>query len=133
VAAVRWLRILEGYYLATPLFLLADLYLSTPIRVAALGDSPWRWPYYAFAFGCGFVCHFRPSLAPVVGMTESSLNLFLLLLGILLPVWGLPDAFLAGEPLRGPFDQVSVVNFILSGAVFITAFHRSRRALPGGG
>ena len=132
MAVARWIRVLEGYYLATPLFVLVDLYLSAPIRVAALAGSSWRWPYYAFAFACGILCHVRPAVAPAVGLVESSLNLLLLFLGILLPIWGLPDAVLSGAPVRGPFDEVGVVNFLVSGAVFISVFHRSRRALPGG-
>lgn len=120
---------LEWYYLGTPVFVLADVYLSAPIRVAALGGSPWRWPYYGFALGCGVVCRVWPSRAALTGMLESVTNLVLLMLGILVPIWSLPARLEAGDPLVGPFDQVSLLNFLLSGAVFLTAFYRSQSAL----
>lgn len=131
----RWslARVLTWYYLATPLFVLVDVYVSAPIRVAALGDSPWRWAYYAGALGCGVVCRLRPGWAPAVGMVESATNLFLLVLGILLPIWSLPDDLLAGRPLTGPFDEVGILNFLLSGAVFIGAFHRSQASFLAAG
>lgn len=125
-------RLVEGYYLATPLFVLVDVYLSAPIRVAALGDSGLRWPYYAAVFGCGAVCHWKPSWAPGVGMFESSLNLLLLTIAILSPIWGALERIETGAPLQGPFDEVSLLNFVLSGSVFIAAFYGSQRAARGG-
>lgn len=129
--SVSWTlpRALTWYYLGTPLFVVLDVYVSAPIRVAALGDSPWRWAYYVFAFACGFVCRWRPSWASAVGVAESAANLLLLMLAILLPVWSFPERFLAGRPLEGPFDRVGVANFLVSGAVFLIAFHRSQASL----
>ena len=120
---------LVGYYLATPLFALADLGFGLSIRVAGL-DEPWqRGLYYAGAFGCGAVCRLYPRTTPWVGIGESSGNLLLLLLSILLPIWSLPDAVMSGAEVSLPYDAQSLLNTLLSGAVLVVAFHRHREFL----
>lgn len=88
---------MEAYYLATPLFFLADVVMGLSVRVSALGNPGLRYLYYAFALGCGILARTRPRMAPFVGIAESSLNVLLLVLSIMLPVFQLPEQFLAGE------------------------------------
>ena len=121
----RWL---EGYYLATPAFAVADFALRAPVRVAGLEDPAHRALYYVVAFALGLLCRTRPQATPWVGMGESATNLLLLMLGILLPIWSVPDAFAAGAPLVGPFDRVSLVNVLLSGTAFTVSFYRHQHA-----
>lgn len=125
-------RLLETYFLATPLFVLVDVYLSAPVRVAALEGSGLRWPYYGLLLVCGAICHWRPAWAPAVGMTESAANLLLLMLGILLPVWDAGARIEAGAWPAGPFDEVGLANFVVSGSVLLFTFYRSQHALFGG-
>ncbi len=73
-------RLIQAYYLATPLFFLVDVFLSFPIRVSALADPGLRYLYYAFALGCGVATRVRPKVGPYVGLAESSLNILLLVL-----------------------------------------------------
>ena len=124
-------RLVKAYYLATPLFLLADLLLSLPIRVAALADPGVRYLYYAFAFGCGVFTHVRPKTAPYLGILESALNIFLLVLSVMLPIIQLPDRLFAGEPLAAPFSGVRIANVVLSGTVLIASFHVHQATLLG--
>ena len=61
-------------------------------------------------------------------MLESSVNLLLVLLSILLPVWGMTDQVIAGAQVRLPFGAWTFPNAVLSGLVLIFTFHRSRAA-----
>lgn len=122
-------RIITGYYLATPVFAALDLLADAPVRAAGLGGPAWRWGYYVILLVLGLLCRARPAWAPAVGMTESAFNLVLLLLSILLPIWSLPDAVLAGGPTVVPAGPVELVNVALSGSVAILSFKRSERAL----
>ncbi len=76
-------RLIEAYYLATPLFFLVDVFLSFPIRVSALADPGLRYLYYAFALGCGVASRVRPKVGPYVGLAESALNILLLILSVM--------------------------------------------------
>jgi hypothetical protein len=119
----------EAYYLATPLFFLADVVMGLSIRVSALGDPGLRYLYYAFALGCGVVARTKPRAAPFVGIAESSLNVLLLVLSIMLPIFQLPDQFLAGEAVTAPISGLRLANFALSGTILVTSFHLHQAAI----
>lgn len=59
-------RGLLTYYLATPLFLIPDVGLGAPVRIAERGGSEWRFAYYAVVLGCGLLCRWRPRWTPGV-------------------------------------------------------------------
>ena len=116
--------IIAAYLLATPAFVVADLAFDMPFRVAALADSNLRFLYYGASMLCGGLTYVRPAAAPWVGMGESATNLFLLMLSILLPIWNMPDAIMSGASIEGPFDQMSLLNVVLSGSMLIYGFYR---------
>ncbi len=116
---------MEAYYLATPLFFLADVVMGLSIRVSALGDPGLRYLYYAFALGCGIVARTKPRAAPFVGIAESSLNVLLLVLSIMLPVFQLP----AGEAVTAPISGLGLANFALSGTILVASFHLHQAAI----
>lgn len=121
------------YYLATPLFAAADFLFGLPVRVAGLA-VPWqRGVYYAVVLLLGILCRVRPGAVPWVGMAESSVNLFLLLLGILLPLWSLPEALLAGGPLQAGLGPLAAANALVAGTALVVSFHRNQRAALGRG
>ena len=122
-------RLLRIYYLATPAFGVLDAVVGVNIRIAALPDPALRMAYYAFAFGCGLLCRWRPRLTPAVGVTESSLNVLLLVLSIMLPIWQLTETVFTDAPLVTPFSTVSIGNFILSGSVLVASFHLHQATL----
>ena len=114
------------YYLATPLFGVADLVFHAPLRVSAVLPPGSRVAYYAAVFLAGLLCLRRAGATPWVGMLESSGNLLILLLSILLPIWNLPDLLMQGAPVSSGFSEWSVVNALLSGGALTVSFHRHR-------
>ena len=130
-------RFLAGYYgVGTLLFWGLDIVLSAPIRASFIGRPSLRMGYYIGLLGLAVICRRRPEAAPAVGVLESSANLFLVLLSILLPIWSLPDQAAAGTEVLLPFNAWTLSNAFLTGCVLIYTFHRSREALErqiGGG
>jgi len=122
----RW-NLVTSYYLATPVFAVLDLGFGVPVRVWGLRDPGHRAIYYAIVVLAGLLCWSRPKVSPWVGMLESVVNLFLLMLAVLLPIWSLPDALLAGDPLPHPLGALALVNVALSGSVLVASFRRSSR------
>ena len=125
-------RLLEIFYLATPAFLAVDLILGVPIRVAALSSPGLRYAYYAFSMGCGVATHARPRIAPFVGLFESSINLLMLVLSIMLPIFALTDQVFADEALSLPFTPAMLGNVIISGTVLVASFHIHQGKILGG-
>ena len=121
------LPLLPLYYLATPLFFLIDLFWQAPIRVSFVEDAGTRYGYYLFCLLCGGVCYRWPQIAPLVGLAESSLNILLLVLGALLPLYRWPEQILADEVVTNPITSTRIVNFCLSGLILVVSF-RSRQA-----
>lgn len=122
---------LAGYYLATPAFAVADLGFGAPVRLAQVVPPGGRLAYYAAVFALGFLCVARPRSAPWIGMLESSTNLFILLLGILLPIWSLSDAVLSGVPLAAGLTPTGAVNALVSGGALTVSFRRHQAAALG--
>lgn len=123
-------RFLTRYYLlGTLAFAAIDWFLAAPIRAAFIGQPTQRLAYYAALIGLGFLCSSRPTWAPIVGIVESSVNLLLVLLSIMLPIYGLTDAVEGGGAVGLPFTTWTFVNVAISGAVLIYSFQRSQRAL----
>jgi hypothetical protein len=121
-------RSLTAYFLATPAFAVADLVFGLSIRVAGLPVPSHRMMYYAAVFGLGLLSRARPATAPWLGMLESSVNLFLLLLGILLPIWSLADGTLPDHVTSVGLSGYATVNALLSGGALVLSFHRYQRA-----
>lgn len=66
----------------------------------------------------------------LLDLVESVVNLFLLLLSILLPIWSLPDQILTGGTGGLPRPQ-ALVNALLAGTALIVAFHRHQAGSVG--
>ncbi|MEK9500425.1 hypothetical protein [Gaopeijia maritima] len=121
---------LRFYYLGGTLaFAALDWLLAAPIRAVFFGRPTHRLMYYLALLAVGLLCRFRPTWTPVLGMAESAVNLTLVLLSILLPIWGSLDAVAAGGEAYRPASTWVLLNALLSGAVLILAFQRTQRGL----
>ena len=128
--AARWVA---WYYLATPVFAVADLGFGVPVRLATVLPEGGRLAYYAAAFGLGFLCRARPGATPWVGILESSSNLTVLLLSILLPIWSYPLDATAVAPIQIGLTPEGALNALLSGTALVASFHRNEAAALGRG
>jgi hypothetical protein len=125
------IRLIQGYYLSSPLFLLLGWWWGTELRVSFLPDLRLRFLYYLVLCGLGLLTHFRPSSAPWVALGESALNLLLLMGWILLPVYSLTDA-MEGGPVGVPYTATQVlVNGGLAGSIFLAGFYRAQGEIVG--
>jgi len=118
-------RIIQAYYWGTPGFLLLDLLLGFNVRVAGFIDRPGaRFAYYAFCFVCMGITTWRPRFSSLVGVLESSINLMLLILGILVPIYSLPTTFESGGLEAFPITMQHVLNFLIAGGVCVLSIYR---------
>ncbi len=122
-------RLFELYYLLTPGFLLVDVLMGLPVRAAAIESTGWRLAYYALLVGIGVWCRLRPRWAHALGLVEGSVNLLLLLLSVLLPIWNAAIELPAGGEVVG---LAGVLNLALVGSMTVLAMKRSERALWAG-
>ena len=78
--------------------------------------------YYVFALGCGLLLRARPGWAPLIGIGESSVNLFVLILSVLGPLFLMPELIAEGGDPEFSFGLGRMVNVLLSGGVLIWSF-----------
>lgn len=123
---IRWI---QGYYLASPLFLALGWWWGMEVRVTFIPDLRLRFLYYLALSGLGLLTHFRPSSAPWVALCESTLNLFLIMLWILLPIYTMMDGLDSGL-LGVPYTVNEVlINGLLAGGFFLAGFYHAQGAL----
>ena len=129
---MRRIQLISGYYLASPVFLLFGLWWGWEVRVSFLPDLRSRFLYYLFISGLGLLTHFRPASGPWVAMGESTLNLVLIFLWILLPIYTLPtsDPGMGGAEVPYTVREV-LVNGLLAGSFFLVGFYRAQAVITG--
>lgn len=119
------------YYLGgTVVFWLMDVVLSAPIRAAFIGRPGVRYAYYVGLLVIGFIVKRWPRSGPALGILETSVNLLLLVLSIMLPYWSLLDQVETG-PLTLPFTPWTFINFGLTGLVLVIMLRKNTDALSG--
>jgi len=126
----RWIG---AYYLATPLFAIAD-WLGADVRAVGLAAHPGlRLGYYLLFFLAGGVLQVKPSWSAPIGLIESSVNVFLLILSVVLPYYDQVRVLADGDiPADLPMSLGFLVNFLISGGVWVLVFERSRLQLREG-
>ena len=117
-------KLLQFYYLGTPLFLLGDYFGGMSIRVSAFDEQPGlKFGYYALCFGFGLLSIAKPLTAAVAGLFESAINLVLLALTVL-PIYNItPEDIESGHLSYEAFCGGTIINFIISGAVLLISFY----------
>jgi hypothetical protein len=121
------------YYLGTIGFLLVDLLFGWNIRVAALENLPLlKYCWYGGLVGCGLYIRMRPERSAMVALIESSVNLALLLGGIMLTYYSAVDAALAGSFDGVALTPASLVNAGISGFALVGGIYSNplMRAVP---
>jgi hypothetical protein len=116
------------YYLGTPLFVLLDLFFGLSFRISGLGDPADRFAYYGLCIACALGVIFRPQYSSLIALGESSVNLLILLLSVMLPIIYLGNLESGGTNPVG-LDNNRLLNFLLSGSILLTAFYSAQHKL----
>ncbi len=124
-------RTLQLYYLATPLFWLADYGWGADLRVAALA----AWPaaktlYYLVCCGLAVVGVAAPRMASLAGLVESSANILLLLTSLLAGYLSMVERAAAGTLAGTPFTLGKLVNFMVVGTMLVLSFYSNPLVAP---
>jgi hypothetical protein len=116
---------LTAYYLATPLFALCDYACGWSFRVAYLDPHPAGKALYYL--GCTLLglayLRWGRGWSSLIGLFECAANALLLVLSVVLPVYGLADAVLAGGEITHPFTPLFFVNLVIAQIVVLYAFY----------
>lgn len=126
---MRTAPLVRLYYLATPLFAALDLLVGVSVRAAGIGSLSWRVVYYVFTFACWILIRRRPSWLPAIGITEGSVNLLLLFLSVLGPIFAAPAIVAEGGIPDVAFGPGKLVNLMLAGSVLILGIQSHQATL----
>jgi hypothetical protein len=121
-------KLVRAYYLLTPLFLVLDTRYGISVRASGLTLPEYRYLYYGFCLLCAAGCYWRVSYTPLIAMAESSINLLILFLGVMLPIYSLVELPLDTEAVRS-FNGERLFNFLITGIVLVTVFQSAQREL----
>ena len=124
---MKGLRWIQAYYLASPLFFLVGVWWGFEIRVTFLPNPGHRFLYYLVLSAFGLLAHYKPVAAPWLAMGESLVNLLLIILWIMLPIYALADGPLGTDPVGVPYTPAQVLlNGLLAGGFFLLGFYRAQ-------
>jgi hypothetical protein len=120
-----WIR---RYYLLTPLFIGLDALFGLTFRASGLTTPELRYLYYGLCLLCALACYWQSRYSALIAMAESSINLLILLAGVMLPIIRLGD--LAGDtPADAGISVDHLLNFLLSGGLLLAVFYSAQEQL----
>jgi hypothetical protein len=109
------------YYLATPVFLLAELFAGISFRVPYFLSAPsLRYLYYAFCAACGAGCYLRTRATYLIAFAESTFNIVLLVVGFFFAMWTM-DA--AGN-VPHIFTIKGIIGFGITASIWTISFYK---------
>ncbi len=112
------------YYLATPAFLLAELFAGISFRVPYFLTAPaLRYLYYAFCAACGAGCYLRPKSTYLIAFAESTFNIALLIVGFFFAMWTADVALDSGAATR-LFTLKGMFGFGITCTIWIISFYK---------
>jgi hypothetical protein len=128
------IRVVAWYYLGTALFALLDLVGGPNIRVTGLEGAPaLKYGYYAGCLGAGYLVHRVPRSAPFVALSESTVNLTVLLVGFLGNYLAALDQAVAGVFTDVVISYEQIANVALNGGILVAGIYATiyiRRTQP---
>ena len=119
-------KFLQFYYLSTPVFAIMDIAWGINIRIPFLDYFPFlKYAYYTVAFACGIYTYKHPQRADIIGLLESSTNIGILVIGFMLTYYNLAFTMLEDTTFDNPFTVRAIINFSLSGFIFLISYYRN--------
>jgi hypothetical protein len=120
-----WIR---RYYLLTPVFITLDALFGLNFRISGLASPELRYLYYGICLLCALACYWQSRYSALIAMAESSVNLLILMVGIMIPIIRLGD--LAGDTAASAgISGDHLANFLLSGGILLAVFYSAQEEL----
>ncbi|HET9708439.1 MAG TPA: hypothetical protein VFP39_09055 [Gemmatimonadales bacterium] len=123
-------NLLRWYYLCTPVFWLLDVVWGVHVRVAFLDDLPLlRNVYYAACCGIGIAATVAPRYTARLALTESAVNLGLLVLSVGLWYLSMLDWAASETVAVRVVTPWQLVNFVFTLAAAVVSYGLRAEAL----
>jgi hypothetical protein len=117
-----FLRSIKNYYYLTPIFILLYLFSNLNLRIVFPGDFPYL--PYGYMIGCfiigGFVLK-SPIALSLFALCESAVNILLLIVSVLMPLWSMGDDIDAFSTFR--FGIIELIHFCIAATVLLVGFY----------
>jgi hypothetical protein len=105
-----------------------DALFGLDFRAPGLKSPELRYLYYGLCLLCALACYWRSRYDALIAIAESSVNLLILLAGVMIPIVRLGD--LAGDTAASPgISGYTVINFLLSGGIQLAVFYLAQEEL----
>ncbi len=116
------LNTLQIYYLLSPLFFILHYFFDINLRLSIPGASEhWFFIYYLVCFVASFFVFKNAIAGALFSLFESALNILLLLLSVMLPVFTLASA--AVDNVAFKFGVPELLHFFIVGFVLVKSFY----------
>ena len=113
---------ISKYYLATPIFMLVELLIAPNVRVTIpWGESYFVYIYMGLCFGVGGFVLKKQTHINVFALFESSVNIFLLVLSIYLPIISIADN--PESEVTFKFGVIEIVHFAIVAFTLLYVFY----------
>jgi len=125
-ASRAWIYFLQAYYLSTPAFYLLDRFCGINLRASYFDHKPaLNLAYYTLSFVCGILCVAFRKITVLIGLFESILNIFLLILGFMLTYVAMIKSAADDAPdlEQHIITMQSAGNFVISGFIVVVSFY----------
>ena len=120
---------LHIYYLATPVFFILYYVFDINLRIVIPGAADaWLFVYYTVCFLAGFFAFKSAVTGALFSLFESSINILLLLLSVLMPIYTIgnnPDGIGAAH-----FGLAELMHFLIAGSILLISFYRNPLVTP---
>lgn len=116
-------ELIRLYYFVTPLFFAMDLLFGVNFRITIPGSEgdTFYYLYIAACFILGSFVFKSPLSSSLFGLAESSVNILLLLLSVMLPIFKLAENLDAINSFS--FGLQEIIHFLIAGSILILSFH----------
>lgn len=116
-------KLIRFYYFITPLFFVVDLIFDVKLRVSipVAESETFYYLYIAACFVLGTFVFKSLLLSSLFGLVESSVNILLLILSVMLPIFNLAGNFDTMNSFS--FGVEEILHFLIAGSILLLSFH----------
>ena len=116
-------ELIRLYYFITPLFFALDLLFGVNFRITIPGSEgdTFYYLYIAACFILGSFVFKSPLSSSLFGLAESSINILLLLLSVMLPIFSLAENLDTMNSFS--FGTQEIIHFLIAGTILMLSFH----------